>query len=153
MASASACRQTRMTALFPEKRFSCAELVDVAWQVTPQDAHDEYGILAQIWSSGGVLLVDEPAQPGTVVTMSLPHGEVTATVQSCRREECSYALEISVAASEAWFQRGYDPHVLVLSELTRGAAKASENPAAVLLRTVARRETMLLRQLIRRPVA
>jgi len=157
MASATVCRQTARAMAASEKRFSCAELIDVAWQVAPQKDHDEYAILAEIWSTGGVLLVDEPAEPGTIITMSLPDGEVQATVRTCRREESSYALEVSVSMDKPWFQRGYDPHVLVMSDVPRmprrePSSRRADNPAAELLLTVSRRETLLLRRLIRRPV-
>ncbi|HZU26265.1 MAG TPA: hypothetical protein VFA04_12130 [Bryobacteraceae bacterium] len=101
-----------------ETHYSCAELVEVTWP-HGDGAYSEFAILAEIWSRGGVLLAEEEAAPETPIHISLPHAEVTGTVRSCRRERCSYALEVSVDATEEWFGGRYRPAVLDPAEVSK----------------------------------
>ena len=127
-----------------DKRFPCAELVDLTWSLAPDRQHHEYAILAEIWTTGAIFLVDEPVRRGTEIAMSLPHATVRATVLSCRKEKCSWALEVEVEQTEDWFGGRYEPAVLVLGEVLRqrpliGPRLVRTNPVAAMLRTTLRR--------------
>jgi len=128
-----------------EKRYPCAELVDLTWNVLPNEDHHEYAILAEIWTSGAVFLLEEPARRGAAMTVALPHGTVTAKVLSCRKEKCSWAVEVQVEQPEDWFGGRYQPAVLVLGEvLTRPPRKGPQplnawKPMAAMLHATIRR--------------
>jgi hypothetical protein len=111
----------RLSIVARETHYSCAELVEVSWPLTG-GTYSEYAILAEIWSRGGVLLVEEEAAAETPIHIYLPHAELTGVVRSCRREQCSYALEIAVEAVDEWFGGQYRPAVLEPGEVSRSLA-------------------------------
>ena len=92
--------------------FQCAELVPVRWTVGPGQEYSEHAILAEISVTGGVFLVETPAEPGTRVCISLPKAELQGVVRSCIREEFSYALDVAVEGTPQWFGGTYQPEVL-----------------------------------------
>jgi hypothetical protein len=111
----------RLSIVARETHYSCAELVEVTWPLG-DGTYTEFAILAEVWSRGGVLLVEEEAAPETPIHISLPHAELTGTVRSCRRERCSYALEVSIDATDEWFGGRYRPAVLDPGEVMRSSA-------------------------------
>lgn len=112
-----------------ETRYACAELVPVSWSAAARGAYSEYALLAEIWCSGGVFLVEAAAEPGTVIRVSLPETAITGVVRRCRQERCSYALEVQIDAPGDWFGGRYRPDVLSPSEV-RGLRAASDNGRA-----------------------
>ena len=128
-----------------DKRFQCAELVDLTWSAALNEQHQEFAILAEIWTTGAVFLVDEPVRRGTEILVSLPHGIVRATVRTCREERCSWTLEVDVEQTGDWFGGRYEPAVLVLGEILQQRPRmgprlvSTANPVASMLRTTLRR--------------
>ncbi len=137
-----------------EKHYPCAEMVPMQWGVATDLVHHEFAILAEIWRSGGVFLVDEAVDPGTNIVVTLPHAVVNATVLACRPEQFSFALEVDVAEREEWFGGRYEPAVLVLGEVMNARTRMepqplrARNPVASMLHAAFKRdsETQLLQQ-------
>lgn len=128
-----------------EKRYPCAELVDLSWAAEDSREHQEYAILAEVWTSGGVFLVDEPVRRGTRIHVSLPHGRLWATVLSCRKEKRYWAAEVEIEQTEEWFGGRYEPAILVLGEILTTPPRpgprlvGATNPVAAMLRATFRR--------------
>lgn len=99
--------------------FQCAELVPVCWTNGAGQEYSEASILAEISAGGGVFLVDEPAEPGTTIRISLPDAELEGVVRSCVGETCSFALHVDVEPTMHWFGGTYQPEVLPHPEQRR----------------------------------
>jgi len=101
-----------MTSLKVETAHSCLDLLRITWASTTAEPKETVGILLEVSRSGGVLHIDEPVAPGTIITIQLGDGnKVEAEVQSFEEDEFGCYLALQVVGS--WFPVQYWPSLML----------------------------------------
>jgi len=93
-------------------QFRCLELVPIRW-ATDDGEYSEAAVLHEIGPVAGLFQVDREARSGTTVLLTLPHGEISGTVQACTPEDNGFILTVRIECAQSWLGGSYRPSVLI----------------------------------------
>jgi len=104
------------------EHFSCLDVIPIRWRSGSGPERRVCATLLEVWSSGGVLQIDEPIAKGETFVIAVQGVQIEARVQSYDRDEYGYYLQFGLA--DPWFPAHYKPPYLMKTKKLRAGAVA-----------------------------
>jgi hypothetical protein len=96
-----------------EDRELCADLVKVQWETGPESPRSEWAILEDISPSGACLVIEQPIQPNTLVSLQFESDHCQARVKYCKPDNNNYLLGVQFEQGYRWSRRKFKPRHLI----------------------------------------